>query len=88
MQIGANLGLPDVDLEGQDFDVIAMSGQLRLQVVQAGRQHTIDDLDGDGFLSDQVGLLEGECQVLLNLQGRCQGSRQALDGLVGDQALN
>ena len=63
---------------------VALPGQPRLQIVQMARQDALDHSARDRPFADAERLLEGERQVLLDLQRRPQPARQQVDGTVLD----
>jgi hypothetical protein len=84
VQEGANLGGSHVEQLRKGAGTVAVPGQGRLQSIEVRGQHVVDDLRGDWMCADFVPGLEGQSQVLLDLQRRRERPGQALDGLVGE----
>lgn len=64
---------------------LAAAGQGRLQGIEVGGQHPLDHLQGHRPLADPIGRLQGQAEVLLDLQGGGDGRGQALDGRGGEE---
>ena len=57
-----------MELIGQGLDAIAVPGQPRLKVIELSREDGLDNVGGDGFFAAAEAVLEGQGQVLLDLQ--------------------
>jgi len=53
---------------GQGLDVVAMAGQMGLQVIEIPRQHSLDELRSERLLPDLMPFLQGPREVVLNLE--------------------
>jgi hypothetical protein len=69
VQKRAHLGLANAQQFGQRFDVVAIAGQRRLQLVRIGRQRRVDDRGCRGLFPKSMGLFENPREVMLNLSG-------------------
>src|SRR3546814_5121400 len=80
----ADVGRPGVELAGERARIVTVARQRGFEVVNRPRQHLLDDLGRAGLRREAETLLEGECQVHLDLQ---RGA-QALGDTVGRVACS
>jgi hypothetical protein len=62
------LGGFGMELVGQILDAITVPGQPWLKVIELSRKDGLDDVGGDGFFAAAEAVLEGQGQMLLDLQ--------------------
>jgi len=68
----ANFGGLGLEQLGQRGRVVAVASQGRSEFVDGARQHLLDDLGGNTFLTQAEHVVERQCQVHLDLQRGAQ----------------
>src|SRR3546814_2108525 len=84
----AYVGRPGVELAGERARIVTVARQRGFEVVNRLRQHLLDDLGRDGLGSEAEALLEGECQVHLDLERGAQALGDEVDRVLVHQVGN